>query len=62
LLAEYGTIIPQGTSNIRKKLPKILGKNPNNISVLMLSCFLRLHENFKSLDEEIGKRPANDVI
>lgn len=53
LLAEYGTIIPQGPSNIRKKLPEILGENPNNISGLMLSCFLRLYENFKSLDEEI---------
>lgn len=53
LLAEYGDIIPQGTSNIRKKLPEILGKNHSNISALMLSCFLRLYENFKNLDKEI---------
>lgn len=53
LLAEYGDIIPQGISNIRKKLPEILGKNQNNISALMLSCFLRLYENLKNLDKEI---------
>ena len=53
LLAEYGTVITLGTASIRKKLPEILGDNPNNMSALILSCFLRLHENFKNLDKEI---------
>ena len=53
LLAEYGTILASGIANIRKKLPEILGDNPNNMSTLMLSCFLKLYENFKNLDKEI---------
>lgn len=54
LLAEYGYIMPQGASRLRKKLPEILGDNTNNISALMLSCFARLYENLKSLDKEIA--------
>jgi transposase len=54
LVAEYGVIIAQGTANIRKKLPDILGSNPNDMSTLMLNCIQMLYDNFRSLDEQIS--------
>ena len=53
LVAEYGIVIPQGITNIRKKLPDILGGNPNYMSGLMLNCIQMLYENFNNLDKQI---------
>jgi len=53
LLAEYGTVMPQGVAQIRKHLAEILGENPSNMSRAMLDCLLGLYENFKYLDEQI---------
>ncbi len=54
LLAEYGIVIPKGTSYIRSGLPMILGNNPNNMGELMLGCLMELYERFKYLDERIA--------
>jgi transposase len=54
LLAEYGIAIPQGTSQIRNKLPEILGMNPNDMGGLILGCLMELHERFIFLDQKIA--------
>jgi transposase len=54
LLAEYGIAIPQGTSQIRSKLPEILGMNPNDMGGLILGCLMELHERFNGLDQKIA--------
>ena len=54
LLSEYGCIITKGTASVRKKLPDILGDNPDNLSVLMLSNIADLHAEFQHLDKKIA--------
>lgn len=54
LLAEYGVVFPQGTASIRRKLPEILGNNPNNMGGLSLTCIYELYEHFKCLDQRIA--------
>lgn len=54
LLAEYGIAIPQGTSQIRRKLPEILSINPGDMGGLMLGCLMELHERFSYLDQKIA--------
>lgn len=52
LLAEYGIVIPQGMSQI-KILPEILDMNKNKLTTRATSIFIRLHEQFKTLEEQI---------
>ena len=54
LLAEYGTVMTKGVTNVRKKLPEILGDNPNNLSRLMLSNIADLYADFQHLDKRIA--------
>ena len=54
LLAEYGIVIPQGTSYIRSKLPEILGDNPKDMGGLILPCLMDLYDRFSSLDKQIA--------
>jgi transposase len=53
LLAEYGIVIAKGNANVRKKLPEILGNNPNGLSKLMLTNFSNLYSDFDNLDKQI---------
>lgn len=53
LLAEYGDVTAQGIAKIRKRLPEILGDNPDNLSCLMLSNISDLYDDFKRLDKQI---------
>lgn len=54
LLAEYGIILPKGLSHI-KKLPDILEKNNGKLTIKSKAIFLRLHEQFKALEEQSEK-------
>ena len=54
ILAEYGIVMAKGTANVRKKLPEILGDNPNNLSRLMLSNIADLYADFQRLDKQIA--------
>jgi len=53
LLAEYGDVTAKGVANIRKRLPEILGDNPDNLSRLMLSNISDLYADFQRLDKQI---------
>jgi transposase len=52
LLMEYGIIITQGISNV-KKLPVILENNKEKLTVRSLAVFTQLHEQFKSYSDQI---------
>jgi transposase len=52
LLAEYGIVIPQGMSQI-KVLPVILDANKEHLTTRAKSIFIRLHEQFKTLEEQV---------
>ena len=52
LLAEYGVVIPQGMNQI-KILPEILDSNKEKLSTRARCIFTRLHEQFKTLQEQI---------
>lgn len=53
LLLEYGITIPQGISNVRKKLPTLLEEHGCEHSELWLTTFRDLYEEFCALDERI---------
>ena len=53
LLSEYGVVIPQGMSQI-KILPEILDINKDKLTTQATSIFTRLHEQFKTLEEQIN--------
>jgi len=51
LLAEYGLIIHQGISAIRKSLPDILEDADNGLTSYARELFADLQEELRSLDE-----------
>lgn len=53
LLAEYGIVVPKGLSHL-DKLPEILEKNENKISVVSKEIFLQLHEQLKSYTSQVS--------
>ena len=53
LLMEYGIVIPQGISYIRKSLPDILEDGENRLSVLFREQLSGLYEEMVHLDERI---------
>jgi transposase len=55
LLAEYGIVIPRGTSYIRSTLPEILSNNPNDMGGLIFTCLMELYDRFVSLDKQIAQ-------
>jgi len=63
LLAEYGIIIPKGLSHI-KKLPDILEKNDAKLTIKSKAIFLRLHEQFKAIVDqlEIYKKELETIV
>jgi transposase len=60
ILAEYGIVIAQGVSNVRKHLPLILGNNEKNLGRLMLMNIHELYQSLVFLDEKIER--YNQVI
>lgn len=52
LLMEYGVVIPQGLSHIRR-LPEILNESKSKITERGNGIFLRLHDQFKTIEEQI---------
>jgi transposase len=52
LLVEFGIVIPQGVSNI-KKLTQILGDNKEKLSERSLMVFTKMYEQIKSYDHEL---------
>jgi transposase len=50
---EYGLVIPQGISYIRKSLPDILEDGENRLSVLFREQLSGLYEEMVHLDERI---------
>src|SRR6516165_7606708 len=55
LLAEYGLIIPQGISQIGKRLPDILEDGENDLPGLFRGLLQRLGEHLKELDRQVGE-------
>lgn len=53
LLAEYGIVVAKGLSHL-DKLPEILEKNENKISVISKEIFLQLHEQLKSYASQVS--------
>lgn len=53
LLGEYGIVIPQGMSQIRK-LPDILDTYTNQLTMRSQPIFIRLYEQFIALEEQIA--------
>ena len=58
LLAEYGLIIPQGISQIGKRLPAILEDGENDLPGLFRGLLQRLGEHLKELDRQVGELDA----
>lgn len=54
LLAEYGVIVPQGSTQVRKLLPAILEDADNDLTVLTRQMFAELYERLVVLDERIA--------
>jgi len=55
LLMEYGIIIPQGISNIRKQIPIILEDGENELPGLFRQLLLRLSNHLKELDDQANE-------
>jgi len=53
LLAEYGVIIALGISHIRK-MPEILENNKQKLTPKAEAIFMRLYEQFKSYESQVG--------
>ena len=54
LLYEYGITIPQGISQITKRLPIILENQDNDLPIAMLSLIRRLMDHFNSIAAEVS--------
>jgi len=55
LLAEYGVIVPQGITKIRKLLPEILEDAENELSVIGRELFSDLKDELIEIDEKISR-------
>jgi transposase len=53
LLAEYGIVIAQGISHIRKELSFVLEDAENELSILSRRLFNNLYEQLQDLDKEV---------
>ena len=53
LLSEYGIIVPQGITYIRKQLPQILESQENELTKLGLEIFSDLYQELSRSDQEI---------
>jgi hypothetical protein len=53
LLGEFGIVIPQGLSAIRRHLPDILEDAENELPDMFWSLIARLGEHLKALDEQV---------
>lgn len=58
LLAEYGIVIPQGISQIAKRLPDILEDGENDLPGLFRRLLQRLGEHLKELDRQVSELDA----
>ena len=55
LLAEFGIVIPKGIGRVVKSLPEILEDGENALPGMMRELLVRLGENLKSLDQQVGE-------
>jgi transposase len=55
LLAEFGVVIPQGIGHIAKRLPEILEDGENALPGMMRELLVRLGENLKEMDKQVGE-------
>jgi transposase len=55
LLAEYGTVIPQGIGHIAKRLPEILEDGENDLPGVFRQLLQRLGDHLKELDRQVGE-------
>lgn len=55
LLMEYGIIIPQGISNIRKQIPSILEDGEIELPGTFRQLLLRLSNHLKELDDQVSE-------
>lgn len=54
-LAEYGIVISQGVTHVRKKLPLILGDDGTSLSQLTLNNLSELYQSLVQIDEKIER-------
>jgi transposase len=54
LLAEYGIVIGQGISQVRRRLPELLEDADNGLSDGARALFRELHEAVRHLDEQVA--------
>lgn len=55
LLAEYGIVIAQGISHVRKGLPEIIDNNENELSLLGRGLFNELLCELRTIDEQVDR-------
>ena len=55
LLAEYGIIVPQGVSTLRRRLPEILEDGENGLSPLFRELLAQSLDQLRALDEQVGE-------
>jgi transposase len=58
LLAEYGIVIRQGATHLRKHLPLLIGDDENNLSPLMRHNLSSLYESLCFFDRQIAGQEA----
>jgi transposase len=62
LLAEYGVIIPQGISQIGRRLPAILEDGENDLPGLFRGLLQRLGEHLKELDLQVSELDSQILL
>jgi transposase len=62
LLAEYGVIIPQGISQIGRRLPAILEDGENDLPGLFRGLLQRLGEHLKELDLQVNELESQILL
>ena len=55
LLAEFGIVMPKGMGHIAKRLPEILEDGENGLPGMMRELIVRLGENLKEMDKQVGE-------
>lgn len=55
LLAEFGIVLPKGTSHLRRRIPEILEDADNGLPGITRELFARLYTHFKDLDRNVAE-------
>lgn len=58
LLGEFGMVMPQGITNVRKRVPALLETASSELPAAFGHLVVRLLDHFKELDRQVGEREA----